>query len=737
MGPWSGRLRDYAAYLVTSCPDLCPSVNQLLSNLRYLRSILSHRRVDHDRSCTAGAPDGCFLLAELSLWNEFLWVANFELRENGPGRLALVCMRGRVVPIASNMQRRHSFVLVHWLLMEHRCIESIELCESRIAQNHFFVRDGLRLSRNLRHVKLCYYLLNDYPPRDLIDALHSTFATLDTLEIVSVRFSGLGIHMLCELLVSCQALRTLVFLENWIDVLEAEALIRCCSAHRTLRKIHVDELLATTECCYALADLVSRSAVIEEVVVSRCSRGVYEPANGFAALLAAVANRCKPLKVFELYNFVLSEADLRDLSKAVSSSASVKRLSVMCTAASSNLYLPLAPVMLSNTTLAEVYVSGCLVRGDDLAGIAKAIEGNATLKKLSFAQACFSGDIALPFVNALSVNRTLELLSIGTIRQPGLAKFSMLVSDRGLRSRIEFNSLCMTTDDLVACLQHGPKTSHVTYEPPSPLTLSQLWGLTRGLCGNAYLSSLVVRINGMIDCNQAVLLSTVFASCRYLREVQLAFGTDTSEATTLIDGIAKSRSICSITFSGWTFDYHVATALSNMLRMTRTLNHLTFDAVLPNSAVFLIIELPRGLETNFTLLSVNDYEQRDYEQNVFEIRDALRRNLSLLQHATRFVVPPCSNSKAAAAAFEKVRESRALLANVAELAGLTEAEAAEAINSRRRDLDTNFLALAGVVKDKVECYRTPAGGDRYRQLDEIDFYSWMSIRSYLTIDDIL
>ncbi|KAH7991007.1 hypothetical protein HPB51_026485 [Rhipicephalus microplus] len=156
MGPWSGRLRDYAAYLVTIIPTCVhPSISCSLTFL-----LAKHpkptpgrpRPVVHGRSTR-----WMFLLAELSLWNEFLWVANFELREVRPGRLALACLRGQVVPITSDMQRRHSFVLIHWLLMEHRCIESVELCESRITRNRFLFRDGLRLSRNLRHVKLCYY----------------------------------------------------------------------------------------------------------------------------------------------------------------------------------------------------------------------------------------------------------------------------------------------------------------------------------------------------------------------------------------------------------------------------------------------------------------------------------------------------------------------------------------------------------------------------------------------------
>lgn len=58
------------------------------------------------------------------------------------------------------------------------------------------LRDGLSLSHNLRHVKLCYHLLDDYPPRNVMHALHSTVITLDTLEITSVSASSFGMHML-------------------------------------------------------------------------------------------------------------------------------------------------------------------------------------------------------------------------------------------------------------------------------------------------------------------------------------------------------------------------------------------------------------------------------------------------------------------------------------------------------------------------------------------------------------
>lgn len=197
----------------------------------------------------------CFLLAELSLCYEFLWV-NFEINTVSAGQLALACLPGCVVPVLSNMQRRHSFMRVHRVVQELRSIKSLELCEPHISQNHFLYRASLRLSRNMWYVKPCRYRLED-SPRCLIEALHSPVTMLDTLEGVSVRFSSVGVQMLCELLGNCRVLCAPVFLKNWIDVPKE---LRRADAQRSVQcQIHVHKLFAMADSCYVLADLVSHN----------------------------------------------------------------------------------------------------------------------------------------------------------------------------------------------------------------------------------------------------------------------------------------------------------------------------------------------------------------------------------------------------------------------------------------------------------------------------------------------
>ncbi|KAH7980137.1 hypothetical protein HPB49_013282 [Dermacentor silvarum] len=220
MGPRSGRRREPGVHLVCSYPNVCPAVHQLFSNLSCMQRMMGQRRVNLNKPCTASTVHGCLQLTELSLRNNFLWVINIELHE---GRLAGACLRGRVVPVASNMQHQRSFFLVHWPLMHRRSTEFVQLRESRRRPKQF--RGDLELSGNLRHARLGYHLLLCLT-RDLMDALRSAVTTLDMLAFMSMRFSCVGVIMVSELLNLCDAMGTLVFLESWIDVPEAQALLR-------------------------------------------------------------------------------------------------------------------------------------------------------------------------------------------------------------------------------------------------------------------------------------------------------------------------------------------------------------------------------------------------------------------------------------------------------------------------------------------------------------------------------
>ncbi|XP_070384346.1 uncharacterized protein [Dermacentor albipictus] len=633
--PWSGHLRKYSAFLASSYPSPCLTVNQLFPNLHHLVNIFSHCRVDHDKSRAATEADGCFLFVQLSVRKGFRSIVNIELREMIPNRLALPSLCGRQVRVTCKIQSRHSLALVYFLLMEHLSIDFAELCTSSISQNQLFMRDGILLSGNLR--------LIDYSSKKLMDTLRSPVTTLYMLEIMSVYFSNVGVRVRCKLFVKFVAPCTLIFPENWIDVPEAEALIHYCYAHHGTSKAYIDELFATVDSCYVLDDLVRHNAAIDELVLSRRARCTYRKPQGFATCFSAVSDRCSRIKTFEICDFELNNTDLRDFQSGLNGSVKMQRPNVTCTAAAAGLQFFLGLFILSKATLAEIQVSSCLAPVHHLCEITKEIGGHETLKKLSLSQVYRSGDTTLWPVDTLKVNLTEGFLRLGTEKQPGLANFSKQIGVRGRGSGAEFEGFYAVIDSLSAYLRKGRKTWQATFEAPVPLSWPQFNKPTSRPCGNAYLTRLAVRMATVIDCNLAVRLS-VFAGCGYQREAPLALATETSPSMTLVSDIGKSRSLCSLISSGWTF-YHAATTLSGVLCTTSTPNHLVSTAVLQQSGVFPLIKLSGFLVTYYTVLSWMVYKQRDCEQNV---RDPSPTNLPLLQDAWWFVMPPCCNSKRAA-----------------------------------------------------------------------------------------
>ncbi|XP_075530057.1 uncharacterized protein LOC142563385 [Dermacentor variabilis] len=120
-----------------------------------------------------------------------------------------------------------------------------------------------------------------------------------------------------------------------------------------------------------------------------------------------------------------------------------------------------------------------------------------------------------------------------------------------------------------------------------------------------------------------------------------------------------------------------------------------------------------------------------------DILQATRRNASALSAASRFVLGQ-QNTLDGADAIELMHNHPSLLEMVIEGADVTKTEAKEKISSAllrvyHCSLD-EFMRIAGVVKERVECLRHP--GAR-RQLADIDHNSWLHIRRFLKIRDVV
>ncbi|KAL1476115.1 hypothetical protein MTO96_036760, partial [Rhipicephalus appendiculatus] len=88
-----------------------------------------------------------------------------------------------------------------------------------------------------------------------------------------------------------------------------------------------------------------------------------------------------------------------------------------------------------------------------------------------------------------------------------------------------------------------------------------------------------------------------------------------------------------------------------------------------------------------------------------------------------------------AAGLDRVYRHPALLAELAEVLSIDEAEARERVREGFRSIEGlhDFMRLAGVVKERVKCLPSEDGSI---QLDALNDDCWSHVRRYLQLDDI-
>ncbi|KAL1485209.1 hypothetical protein MTO96_032105 [Rhipicephalus appendiculatus] len=238
-------------------------------------------------------------------------------------------------------------------------------------------------------------------------------------------------------------------------------------------------------------------------------------------------------------------------------------------------------------------------------------------------------------------------------------------------------------------------------------------------------------------------IAQYIANTTALREVDLIFdrllisnAVDQRERPqrTLLQALSNNKVIRWLSIDGLCYDDTETQMLVDMLHSSRTLCHLSLFPCCHGSASRLIQKLSQGVSSNYTLLGINVYKCGKNCSELFAVEDVVRRNLSLVRRAADFVMG--TRHKYCAAAAELLQFRAGLVAKVQELALVDENEAALRIKKSLKsfsELD-KFMCLAGVVKCSVVCHKR---ADGKKQLVDLNLDSWMHIRRYLKVGDIL
>ncbi|CAN7981111.1 unnamed protein product, partial [Ixodes pacificus] len=741
------KLRRYARHLSRLCPNILPA-KEVFGFL----SIIMDMWTDFFAPCSKSENQPCLILKQLVFWNLLLEGARVELLEVAPETIGL----GQALRPSSPDAVHPSFqwAFLHWLLKEHSCIKQLRL-SCRFMDPSFptpLLSDALRLSSGLTTLELGYEFSNEelasvLPAVGNLRELESLVlekltlsqgsavlleAALKELSVLaSLRLShlsvppGEGADRLGAALGGMSVLTSLSLSCTSIDPADAKLLLRGLSLSITM--LSIDDHLLKPGGGTVLAEYVAQNRVLRKLILRQqvCSE-MTEFENFLAGLLL---NR--GLEELHLSGFGLQTSAMELLVEAVVEHEALRILDIQffdeCWQMDGT---PLAALVSQNTGLRELVFRGGEVACCD--AFAKAVRENGTLQKLTLdlvePDDMISVAVYRELLEALSYNNSLQEVNFGIMYSCMLSDFAQLLRETKTETRVKLEV------DEVGPLRFAEVMKNCTGF--SKMRCSGRWSKhtlspreLRHLIHFYRLEDLSLDLDDqLLEVGDVTCLAHFLSSSRTLQSASLCFLTSAASTHVLLQAISRNRSISNLSLHGWEFGPSEANLLYLLLRNSKILNRLFLQPRDPEQCLVLS-NLHVELTFNHSLLSVHVHLGYNVEEMYDLIKHTTHRNTSLMYCAVQFALG--SRSRRFAEAFELVWRSPAVAKEVQKLASESELVAKERVKARKRYLDENFLTVAGVVKDAVECV------DNGRlQLDRIGLDNWLQIRGYLRVADI-
>ncbi|CAN7985038.1 unnamed protein product [Ixodes hexagonus] len=724
------KLQAYAEHLYERCPGLS-TLKQIESSMRYTKSVLSGKKINHDLPCTGGNGKLCQILDDLTVWNEFLWILDAQLQELSPGVLGVVVLRGYyAAPVYSNPPIRHAAMLLHWLLMEHPCVKVLELRERFLEKYPMLFCDALRESSGLTRLKLSKYCPDDSVCLDVVNAIGS-MKHLEELELVRFGMPKEAIARLAAVLGQMPSLKSFAYHRVGLRGPKSELLLQGLKSCKNITVLLLDNYSLVPGGGKMLADYLAQSCALRELTIHNVGKSSLEP-------ILNVLGENQSLKKLHLDQFSPTLPETVSLVESLIKNITLEQLLMDGGFRRPDL-APFAELVEKNKGLKEL----TLPRGSVqcITPFAEAIRKNEVMQKLSLCSCTMAAVEAQAFLNALAANSSLQRLDVGSVKADLVTDFCKALQETGTEERVAFVTSFKNAEqckDILGTCKSLLKVSFSLRDDEDAAVLCTIFNLLRG-CHR--LTELDVSLPNGIDDASASALAGFLSSTKTLKDLSLYFETTESSLPIIFEGLCCNKTISKLYLKPWAFDEPEEDLVAELLKASKTLNQLNLDSSTEETAhdeelnsvsLDVLVGLAKLVVLSYTLLEVKILEHRDFEESTFAVKDAMRRNLSFLQRAAQFVMGV--RNKRSADAFERVHRSEALVKKVKELAQVTGAEAREKVRDSLRDLDVNFLAMVGVVKTEVVCVGTSTS---QLTLDKIGVDMWLRIRSYLKISDVL
>ncbi|CAN8001573.1 unnamed protein product [Ixodes hexagonus] len=762
--------------------NYCARVSRLLHKKQTARQVYailcgpkSAYGINYDQPCTQSETQYCHILDKLTFWNGYLRLCKMEVKEVAPGELGtytLSCFS----PSASEAIYCRAHILLHWLLKEHRCIRELKVDVFVAYEDTELFFDGLRLSNALRRLELRQGKFEDKdlewesntriqdPSYHLVAAI-GTLAGLEELALGGVCLSEEALTLLGAAFENMPCLRSFSAYVGHLSNQGAEIVIWSLRRSKTIKVLHFKEWHLCQGRGAKFAEYLAEHEVLEELTLETLGF-LLGRAQELGPLLDALTTN-RVLRKLRLLGYFLKPSQVLLLSRVMAVNNTLQ--SFQSSGEKSMLEgNSLAEIIRYNSGLVELDMKNVALM--DVEQLAVAIRTNMTMKKLTLCWSALSLENTTKFCEALVDNCSLQMVTAEDVKEELVADMYKVLRETATEQRMKFKSVFKSPATLQHALENCHELTEVSYDYTTEVArrtpkVRKTWRAVLNelnshddsdndsdscesrhipkaddtpdpelsafdcLTSCSHLVKLEITLGHKMHESCAELLARFLSSTKKLKRAELKFPTTLSATQVLLDALSRNRSISVLALSRWKFRRCQAEEFAGILERNGTLNYLELDESL---ASFLLHVLSTRVADNKFLVGIKHSNYYlDDEEWMFNVRDALRRNFSLLQRAAHFVMG--KHDKRCGEAFEQVSQSAALSERVQQLASESESDVEERIRSSRRHLDVNFLAVAGVVNESVVC---DGGSWEQTQLDQIGLDNWLRVRSYLKLTDI-
>lgn len=687
------------------------------------RGSFTGRVISSPHLCTAVDSNPCQIIAQLPVCNELLCNIQLELKEFSPGRLCLGSLDYVKPAPESEHQIDQAFHLVSTLLSNHHCIASLHLQPWDFYPKYEeMISSSLHPTAALKSLKLAG---NEWLVQALVPAM--PFLTgLEELDCGRYTHPKEMIEPLCSLLAKSSTLKKLTLPFRNLTPPEATLFYSALSKNITLTDLHLMYSCIVPDgenYTAAFAASLEKCTMLKSLVISWDGR---ERLVELKHVIDAVG-RSKSVISFSLHNFLIENEALAAIENLLTSNNIVTSFRLI------SCHSSVQPGQVYPYYFASGQIDIVSPRIRPWIAI---LRKNRSLQELRLNLKSFSPADCRAFFAELRTNPSLKRVFIEDLYLYFHAR-GILAGGNSTQTKD-----LMPPDRPDILITQCEQLSSVSLVLIEERDVAWMKMALRALTSRPHVTKLRIHIfYARLGDTIEELIADYIKNTNTLRELGLGLpllplnAAEAACRTKIIEALRHNSSLRKLFVHTTWFTKEEAALFSTTLRSSSKI----FDVRIRTSAKsteYLANCLYPCFSANYTivLLRFDCIDPLLLTKSYYFAKDVVRRNHDLVTRAAYGATG--SHSRKCMEALELVAKNPALIEKISELQTVGEQEAEHIVRNALGTVSglDEYMRASDVVKTRVTCQ---SDDDHTLHLDDLDEYSWLHVRRFLRLADVL